>query len=160
MAQEKDNYQHIVRIANTDLKGEKSAMYGMGHIKGVGFMFAHAVLRVAGIEPNKKLGSFTKEETARLTEILEKPGSFGIPEWMFNKRKEFRSGQDLHLLGNDWIFAMENDIKLMKKTKSYKGIRHMQGAPVRGQRTRSNFRKNKGKVQGVQRRKVAAPAAK
>ena len=44
--------------------------------------------------------------------------------------------------------------KFMKKIKSYRGIRHMFGLPVRGQRTRSNFRPNKGKVQGVKRGKA------
>jgi small subunit ribosomal protein S13 len=49
----------------------------------------------------------------------------------------------------------------MKKIRSYKGVRHMLGQPVRGQKTKSNFRKNKGSASlGVQRKKVAAPAPK
>ena len=41
----------------------------------------------------------------------------------------------------------------MKKIKCYKGVRHMLDLPVRGQRTKSNFRKNKGKVHlGVKRK--------
>ena len=46
----------------------------------------------------------------------------------------------------------------MKKIRSYKGVRHTFGLPVRGQSTKSNFRKNKGKGSlGVQRKKIAAP---
>ena len=41
---------------------------------------------------------------------------------------------------------------MMKKIKSYRDIRHALGLPVRGQRTKSNFRKNKGKVLGVRRK--------
>ena len=52
-------------------------------------------------------------------------------------------------------FTQDNDIKMLKKIKSYKGIRHSLGLPVRGQRTRSNFRKNKGKVMGVKRKEGA-----
>ena len=48
-------------------------------------------------------------------------------------------------------------MKTQKKIKGYKGIRHMLGQPVRGQRTRGNFRKNKGKVMGV---KLAAGTKK
>jgi len=49
----------------------------------------------------------------------------------------------------------------MKKTKSYKGLRHQWGLPVRGQRTKANFRKNKGKSSlGVQKKRVKAPAKK
>jgi small subunit ribosomal protein S13 len=44
---------------------------------------------------------------------------------------------------------------MMKRIRSYKGVRHSLGLPVRGQRTRSNFRKNKGKVLGVKRKEGA-----
>ena len=59
--------------------------------------------------------------------------------------------------------AREFDIRRMKKVRSYKGIRHLQGQPVRGQRTRAHFRK--GRSVGVTRAKVkpgtaaAAPKA-
>ena len=53
---------------------------------------------------------------------------------------------------SDLRFIQDNDIKMMKKIKSYKGIRHMFRLPVRGQCTRSNFRKNKGKGMGVKRK--------
>ena len=39
----------------------------------------------------------------------------------------------------------------MKKIKSYRGVRHSQRQPVRGQRTRSHFRK--GKSMGVSKAK-------
>ncbi len=40
----------------------------------------------------------------------------------------------------------------MRKIKSYKGVRHSSGLPVRGQKTKSNFRKNKGKVASVKKK--------
>ena len=46
----------------------------------------------------------------------------------------------------------------MKKIRSYRGVRHGIGLPVRGQRTKSNFRKNKGKVSlGVAKKAAAKP---
>ena len=44
--------------------------------------------------------------------------------------------------------SQENDVKREQKTKSYRGLRHAIGLPVRGQRTKSNFRRNKGKAVG------------
>ena len=41
---------------------------------------------------------------------------------------------------NDLRFVQENDVKLMRKIKSYKGTRHSSRLPVRGQKTKSNFR--------------------
>ena len=49
--------------------------------------------------------------------------------------------------------------KRLQMIKSYKGMRHAAGLPVRGQRTKSNFRKNKGKGSlGVKKKTAAAPA--
>ena len=74
---------------------------------------------------------------------------FGIPMWMFNRRKDRETGEDVHLLTNELVFSRENDIKRMRRIKNYTGARHSLGLPVRGQRTKSNFRPNKGKVTGV-----------
>jgi len=73
---------------------------------------------------------------------------------MLNRRKDYETGEDKHLLSSDLAFTKDNDIKMLKKIKSYKGMRHAFGLPVRGQRTRSNFRRNKGKVTGVQKKKI------
>jgi len=48
----------------------------------------------------------------------------------------------------------------MKKIKCYRGIRHMFNLPVRGQCTRSNFRKNKGKTTGVKKAKGGKKSGK
>ncbi len=141
--------KHIVRIANTDLKGTKQMLPGLADIKGIGFMYANAVCSVAGIDVHRKLGTLTDEEARRLDEIAKNPVKFGIPEWLVNRRKDPETGIDKHVLTNDLLFIQENDVKMMKKMKSWKGIRHMLGQPVRGQKTRSNFRKGKGNVMGV-----------
>ena len=48
--------------------------------------------------------------------------------------------------------AVEFDIKMMKMIKSYKGVRHAIGQPVRGQRTKAHFRK--GSSLGVIKKKI------
>ncbi len=72
---------------------------------------------------------------------------------MLNRRKDVETGEDKHIVTTDINFVNDNDIKVMKMIRCYKGIRHSMGLPVRGQKTRSNFRKNKGKVMGVKRSK-------
>lgn len=154
MEEEKD-FKHLVRIANTDLKGEEPLYKGLTKIKGVGFIFANAVATAAGIKKKQKIGELTAEEIKKLSLVIKDPLKAGIPEWAFNRRKDPESGDNIHLTGADLEFAKENDIKLMKKIKSYKGVRHIQGLPVRGQKTKSNFRKNKGNVLGVKRKSGA-----
>ena len=77
---------------------------------------------------------------------------------MVNRRKDIETGEDRHLVGVDLKFMQEQDIKRMIKIKSYKGVRHMFGLPVRGQRTRSSFRG--GRTVGVIRKKMMPATTK
>lgn len=142
-------FRHLVRIANTDLKGEKAVVYALKDVRGIGVPLAVAICHVAKIDGLGKIGNLGEDVTKKLDEMVKDPAKFGVPKWMLNRQKDLDTGIDKHVITNDLIFNKENDIKLMKRIKSYKGIRHSQNAPVRGQRTRSNFRANKGKVMGV-----------
>ncbi|MFH1400011.1 MAG: 30S ribosomal protein S13 [Nanoarchaeota archaeon] len=147
------DFRHIVRIANTDVKGEKHIMYALRKIKGVSVMMAHAVCIAAGVDTKKRAGDLSQTEVDHLTEVVVNPKKYGLPEWLFNRRWDPETAETGHLIGPDLIFAQDNDVKRMKKIKSYKGLRHQWGLPVRGQRTKSNFRKNKGKATGVAKKK-------
>lgn len=151
-------FRHIVRIANTDLDGNRKIGDAIRKIKGVGFSFASAVCQLAKIEGSKKAGNLLPEEVKRIDEAIA-TASKTVPVWMLNRRKDIEDGTDKHLIGADLTFAQESDIRFMKQIRSYKGVRHTMGAPVRGQRTRSNFRRNKGKVIGVVKKKEGATAA-
>ncbi len=151
--------KHLVRIANTDLDGKKTIGYALNKIKGVGIPFAHAVCRIANVNINKKAGALSDAETKKIEDIVRNPIKSGIPSWMINRRYDSETGTDKHLLLGDLQYQIENDIKMMKKIKCYKGVRHILGQPVRGQRTRSNFRRNKGKVMGVRRSSGAKAAS-
>ncbi|MBN1157449.1 30S ribosomal protein S13 [Candidatus Woesearchaeota archaeon] len=160
MEEKSQELRYIVRIANTDLVGSKNILFAMGKIKGISVMLANAFLGVAGIEKDKRAGALTDAEIQKLNDVISNPAKYNIPEWLFNRRKDPETGEDIHLLAGDLRFNTENDIKLMKKTRSYKGIRHSLGLTVRGQRTKANFRRNKGRVSlGVQRKKTEGGAA-
>lgn len=146
--------KYFVRIANTDLEGKKPIASALRKIKGVSFMFASAVCSIADVERAKKTGYLTDQEAERMNDIIKNPAKYNIPSWMFNRRKDYDTGADRHLITSDLDFTKENDIKIQKKIKSYRGVRHMSGLPVRGQKTKSNFRRNKGKVTGVKKKKI------
>jgi small subunit ribosomal protein S13 len=80
-----------------------------------------------------------------------------LPVWMQNRRKDIATGQDKHVMAMDLTMIGREDLDLMKKMRSYKGIRHERGLRVRGQRTRSTGRT--GAIVGVSRRKEGAAAA-
>ncbi len=150
--EEKKEFKHLVRIANADLDGNKLLGYALRNIKGIGFQFANMVCTLTEIAKTKKVGDLSDSEIKKLNEIIADPIKAGAPIWMLNRRKDYEDNSDKHLLSADLTFTQDNDVKRMKKIKSYRGMRHAFGLPVRGQRTKSNFRKSKGKVMGVKRK--------
>jgi small subunit ribosomal protein S13 len=150
-----EDVKHIVRIANTDLIGEKTLKVGLTKIKGIGVMYSNMVCRLANVNIEKKVGLLTSTEIERLNNVLQHPDKYPIPDWMMNRRKDWETGKTTHIIANDLDFTHEQDMRRLKKIKSYRGLRHMVGLTVRGQRTKSNFRRNKGKVVGVKRKAEA-----
>mgnify|MGYP001617613395 FL=1 len=157
---QKQELKYFVRIANTDLDGNRTIGQALTKIKGIGFMFSNAICRAASIDITKKTGYINDSEVSKIDDILKEPSKFNIPSWLFNRKRDPEDNADKHIIGSNLNFTQDNDIKMMKKIKSYKGIRHMLGLPVRGQRTRSNFRRNKGKVMGVKRKDTSKSAGK
>lgn len=154
----KESLRGIVRISGVDIKGEKKLYVSLQRIKGVGPSIANAICRISKLDRNKKVGSLTDEEVKKLEEIMSNLGNYGVQTWLMNRRADPESGKDLHLIGPTLKFTHEQDIKRMIESRSYKGVRHALGLPVRGQKTRSSFRK--GRTVGVIRKKQQPAKAK
>ncbi len=146
-------FRHIVRVVNTDLDGNKKIGQALTKIKGVSFMYANAICKLAGIDRNQKTGDMGDEQVDKLDEVIKNPIKFKVPIWMMNRRNEPETGADTHLVSSDVVFVQDNDVKSLKKMKCYRGFRHIDGLPCRGQRTKSNFRRNKSKLTGRKRKK-------
>lgn len=159
MVERKEEFKHLVRIVNTDLDGNKQIATALRKIKGIGCQFANAVCFLANVNKAKKTGYLSDDEMKKLDDVIKNPDKYGMPVWMFNRQKNYEDAANMHLILADLDFTKDNDIKRMKKIKCYRGMRHAFGLPVRGQRTKSNFRKSKGKVLGV-KRKAGAKAGK
>ncbi len=133
-------FKYIVRIAGTDVDGSLKTAWGLAEIKGIGINLAYALCRLLGIDPEKRIGFLTDAEIKKLEEAFKNPSAYGIPSWMLNRRKDYSSGNDMHLIGAELLFYVKQDIDREKKIKSYRGIRHALGLKVRGQRTRTTGR--------------------
>ena len=138
----KESYKEdiLVRILSTDIPGGKQILAGLTRIKGVGWTLSNAVCNTLGIDKTKKIKDLSKEDINKISTFIKKPK---LPSFLLNRRKDLETGEDRHLVSSDLDLRKEFDIKRLKKIKSYKGFRHATGRPVRGQRTRSHFRKNK-----------------
>lgn len=121
-----------VRIAGVDLPVEKKVDIGLTAIYGIGRKNVQKLLVTARVDPNKRIKDLTAEEVTHLQKAIEKVPTEG----------ELRR-------------VISENIKRLKAIGSYRGIRHAQGLPVRGQRTRSNARTKRGrrKTVGAMRKK-------
>jgi small subunit ribosomal protein S13 len=142
----------IVRVANTDLDGNKSLYIALTGIKGISYTMSKAICAVAGFDPSIKLNTLDEQNIEKLENVIYNIHKFGLPSWVLNRRKDLETGEDLHLIGSDIDVYTKFDIQRMINLKTWKGFRHMHGLPVRGQRTRSSFRK--GRTVGVIRKSV------
>jgi small subunit ribosomal protein S13 len=152
-----EELRHIVRILNTDLAGKRQVHMALTGIKGVGRRAASIFTAKAGVDPHATLGLLPDTEIDKLKKVIEEDASKVLPIWMVNRRGDIETGSDVHVMGMDLNMTLREDLDLMKKMRSYKGIRHERGLRVRGQRTRSTGRT--GAIVGVSRKKEGAPAA-
>ncbi len=126
-------------------------------IKGVGRRCARIFTDKAGVDPYATLGMLPDAEIDKLKKVIEEEASKILPAWLVNRRGDIETGTDKHVMGLDLTMTLREDLDLMKKMRSYKGIRHERGLRVRGQRTRSTGRT--GAIVGVSRKKEGAPVA-
>lgn len=158
------NFKHIIRICSVDLPGNKVIRYSLTNIKGIGINLADILCRLTSVNRTALTGNLTDEEIEKLNNLINRitsqPNNCGIPSWLFNRRKDFETNEDKHLFTGTLTFTKDNDLKRLKKIRTLRGIRHIAGQPVRGQRTKSHFRKNKGKVVGVSKKKAASESSK
>jgi len=155
----------MVRIVGNDIHGERKMIVGLTEIRGVGYMFANTILNVLKIDPNQRIGYLSSEQIQSIESIIKNPAGSNFPSWFLNRRKDVETGEDKHLITSDIAFTVRNDIEREKTVGSWRGIRHMFGLKVRGQRTRCTGRKGgavgvaKGGKVMPSREGAGAPAA-
>ncbi len=110
------------RIAGIDLPREKRAEIGLTYIYGIGRSTANEILKNAGINPDTKMKDLTEEELGKIREQLNN----------YNIEGDLRR-------------EVSMNIRALKEIGSYRGLRHKNNLPVRGQNTKNNARTRKGR---------------
>jgi small subunit ribosomal protein S13 len=139
--------KEIIRILGSDIPGNKSIHYGLNRIKGISYSFSNAICNILDLDKQRKIGTLDEQEIKKIEQLVKDQKD--IPSWLKNRRKDYETGKDEHLVGTDVKFRTDSDIKRMRKIKTYRGMRHSYGLPVRGQRTKAHFRK--GSAVGVKK---------
>ena len=124
------------RIKGVDIPNEKRIEIALTYIEGIGLTTSQKILNITKIDPDKRAKDLADTEIAEINSAIS---SLEIP------------------IEGELRRIVNSDIRRLKEIKSYRGLRHQQGLPVRGQRTRTNARTRKGKRKtvGGQKRKLA-----
>ena len=123
----------MARISGVDLPKGKRGEIGLTYIYGIGQSSARRILKEAGVDVNKKVQDWNDSDLNKIRGILTEK---------YKVEGALRSETQLN-------------IKRLIDIGSYRGIRHKKGAPVRGQRTRSNARTRKGRRKTIAGKKLA-----
>jgi len=68
-------FQHILRILNTNVAGKRNVVFGLTKIKGLGRRFTDLICKKAEIDVNKRAGELTADEIEKLVAIIQIPDS-------------------------------------------------------------------------------------
>ena len=110
------------RIAGIDIPLDKRIEVGLTYIFGIGKKTSSDILKLAEIDSDKRSKDIDDNEVAKLREIIESQYS----------------------VEGDLRKEIQGNIRRLVEIGCYRGIRHRQGLPVRGQKTKSNARTRKG----------------
>ncbi|HYG83779.1 MAG TPA: 30S ribosomal protein S13 [Verrucomicrobiae bacterium] len=126
----------MARIAGVTIPTEKQIQISLRYIYGIGPLFAAQILEKAKVEPTKRVKDLGEDELKRIREVID---------------SDYTVEGDLQRI-------VSNNIKRLKDINAYRGLRHKNNLPVRGQRTRTNARTRKGKKTTVGGTKKKAPS--
>ncbi|MFC2029771.1 30S ribosomal protein S13 [Chloroflexota bacterium] len=112
----------MARIAGVDLPRDKRVEISLTYIYGIGRTTSRRILTTAQVDPNTRVRDLAEVEVARLREVID---------------RNYRVEGDLRR-------EIAMNIKRLQEIGCYRGIRHRKNLPVRGQRTRTNARQNRG----------------
>lgn len=127
-----------MRIVGINIPDNKKIEYSLPYIFGIGLPVAKQIVKTAKIDQNTRAKDLTQAEINRLREVIE---------------KDYKIEGDLRR-------EIMTNIKRLRELQMYRGLRHMRGLPVRGQRTKTNSRTRRGNVRrtaGSGRKAAASP---
>ncbi|MGN6387761.1 MAG: 30S ribosomal protein S13 [Verrucomicrobiota bacterium] len=122
----------MARILGVDIPGEKRIDIALRYVYGLGPANSKIILERAGIDPSIRAKSLNEQQLSQIVHAIQ---------------------EGKYVIEGDLRRELGMNLKRLQGIKCYRGVRHLRGLPVRGQRTQTNARTRKGprKTVGVQR---------
>ena len=120
----------MARIKGVDIPNDKQVETSITYIYGIGRNLAKTIVTNAKVDGSKRVKDLDNDELTRLRDEISN-----------------------YVVEGDLRRDVNMNIKTKMEIKSYQGVRHIKGLPVRGQSTRSNARTRKGKGKTIANKK-------
>ena len=117
----------MARIAGVNIPTNKRVIIALTYIHGIGRTTAVQIADKLGIDHSRRVQDLSDEEVLRIRETIDEE----------------------HMVEGDLRRDTAMNIKRLMDLRSYRGLRHRAGLPVRGQRTHTNARTHKGKAKPI-----------
>ena len=120
------------RILGIDIPNNKRLDIALRYIYGIGPVKANEIVERSGIPASTRARELTEQQLAKIVHAIQEGG---------------------YIVEGDLRRELGGNLKRLQAIRSYRGMRHQRGLPVRGQRTSTNARTRKGpkKTVGVKR---------
>ena len=113
----------MARISGVTIPNEKQIQIALTYIYGIGPKHASEIVTAAKIEPTIRVKDMTDAEISRISEVIS----------------------EKYTVEGELQRIVAGNIKRLKDINAYRGLRHKQNLPSRGQRTKTNARTRRGK---------------
>jgi len=123
----------VARLAGVNVPSNKRLVIALSYIFGIGKKFSNDICESVNIDKNKRVNSLTEDEIIKIRECIDKN----------------------YVVEGDLRRSVSSNIKRLTDLGCYRGLRHRNKLPVRGQRTHTNARTRKGKAIPVAGKKKA-----
>ena len=136
-------FQHILRVLNTNIDGKRKTQFALTKITGLGKRFSNLLCKKAEVDGDSRAGTLTNEEIEKLVAIINNPKQFKVPAWFVNRQRDAIDGKTSQCVVNILIGKVRADIERYKRVRAHRGIRHYWNCRVRGQHTKTTGRKGR-----------------
>jgi len=123
----------VARLAGVNVPSSKRLVIALTYILGIGKKYANDICTSVSIDKNKRVNNLTEDEIIKIRECIDKS----------------------YVVEGDLRRSVSNNIKRLTDLGCYRGLRHRNKLPVRGQRTHTNARTRKGKAIPIAGKKKA-----
>ncbi len=123
----------MARIAGINIPNDKKISYALTYIYGIGVHTSESIVKKSGIDSDARVKDLNETEIEKIRKVIN---------------NDYKVEGDLRLENSQ-------NIKRLKEINCYRGLRHIKGLPVRGQRTKTNSRTKRGKKTAVGSGRIA-----